>query len=60
MVSSAVVENIVLEKAPRRSSPDPIACAKKYFIAASFSRFIEELVMRGIKDRRFSSRPIQI
>ena len=47
-------------KAPRRRRPDPIAWAKKYLIAASVSRLFENAVIKGIKDKRLSSSPIQI
>jgi hypothetical protein len=51
---------IYLLKAPKRSKPDPIAWAKKYLMAASVSRLLENAVINGIKDKRFSSSPIQI
>ena len=52
-------KNIILVNTPKRRRPDPIAWAKKYFIAASLSRFIEELVIRGTNESKLSSRPIQ-
>lgn len=38
-----------------RKEAEPMACAKKYFIAASVSWLIEVIVIRGIIDNRFSS-----
>lgn len=56
-----VISSIIyLLKAPNNSKPDPIAWARKYLIAASVSRLFEKAVIKGIKDKRFSSRPIQI
>lgn len=49
----------VMEMAPNRIRPDPIDCTRKYFTAASVSWFIFDRVSRGIKDRRFTSRPTQ-
>lgn len=55
------ISNIIyLLKAPRRRSPEPIAWAKKYLIAASVSRLFENAVIKGIKDKRLSSSPTQI
>jgi hypothetical protein len=49
-----------LLKAPSKRSPEPIAWAKKYLIAASVSRLFENAVIIGIKDSMFNSKPIQI
>jgi hypothetical protein len=38
-----------------RKAADPIACAKKYFIAASVSWLPEDRVIRGTIDKRFNS-----
>ena len=51
-------KNIRFVNTPKSKSPEPIAWARKYFIAASLSRLVEELVINGIKDSRLSSRPI--
>lgn len=39
-----------------RISPDPRAWARKYFTAASVSCFVFLAVIRGIRERRFSSK----
>lgn len=51
---------ICLLKAPRSKSPEPIAWARKYLIAASVSLLLENAVIKGIKESIFSSNPIQI
>lgn len=50
---SSFVENVKI--IPARKVADPIAWAKKYFIAASVSWFLEDMVIRGIIERRFNS-----
>lgn len=42
----------------RRSRHEPKAWARKYFIAASVSCFCRERSIKGIRERRFSSRAI--
>lgn len=49
-----------LEVIPKRSDPDPRACVKKYLMVASFSWLLEDVIIKGINEYRFSSRPIQI
>lgn len=48
-----LVERVKITAA--RNEAEPIACAKKYFIAASVSWLAEERVIKGIIDKRLSS-----
>jgi hypothetical protein len=52
-------ENIISVNTPNKRRPDPMAWARKYFIAASLSRFMDDLVIKGTNERRLSSKPIQ-
>lgn len=49
-----------IEKEDNRINEDPRACTRKYFEAASTSRFLSLWRINGINDRRLISKPIQI